>query len=264
MTKLTDERIATLVDRGGSHHEKPAQVARQLRPAAALVRRPRSIPLHHPHHFHHDPWVDPQPCGHEAIDPFERLPPLDAADPAGMDHQAERAGDIAAKHPRHATGDGVIHRQQVPLAGKDLGLPLAKPGLEGFLAGHATHTLIPDAYPWVSMWPGEFDKDHEYQLAMEIRGRGAKRQLEALEALMGHALSRPELAKRIQGKGAPAVVTKTIRALDQKGLVRLGLMPDLKTQRIELSSLGARALLVSQQMLPDSYRHAVTRRGVEA
>lgn len=112
------------------------------------------------------------------------------------------------------------------------------------------------------MWPDEFDEDHEYQLAMEIRGRGAKRQLEALEVLMGHALSRPELAREVQGAASPATVTKTIRALDRKGLVRLGLMPDLKTQRIELSALGARVLLVSQQMLPDAYRHATTRRGL--
>ena len=112
------------------------------------------------------------------------------------------------------------------------------------------------------MWPEEFDQDHEYQLAMEIRGRGARRQLEALEALMGHALGRPELARRIQGQAAPATVTKAIRALDQKGLVRLGLMPDLKTQRIELSALGARVLLVSQQMLPDAYRHEATQRGL--
>jgi hypothetical protein len=122
--------------------------------------------------------------------------------------------------------------------------------------------LIVGTYPWVTMWPEEFDQDHEYQLAMEIRGRGARRQLEALEALMGHALSRPELAKRIQGTAAPATVTKTIRALDQKGLVRLGLMPDLKTQRIELSALGARVLLVSQQILPDAYRQETTQRGL--
>lgn len=123
-------------------------------------------------------------------------------------------------------------------------------------------TFMADAYPWVTMWPEEFDRDHEYQLAMEIRGRGARRQLEALEALMGHALSRSELAKKIQGTAAPATVTKAIRALDQKGLVRLGLMPDLKTQRIELSALGARVLLVSQQMLPDAYRHETTQRGL--
>lgn len=123
-------------------------------------------------------------------------------------------------------------------------------------------TFIRIAYPWVTMWPGEFDQDHEYQLAMEIRGRGARRQLEALEALMGHALSRPELARRIQGDASPATVTKTIRALDQKGLVRLGLMPDLKTQRIELSALGARVLLVSQQILPDAYRRETTKRGL--
>lgn len=49
------------------------------------------------------------------------------------------------------------------------------------------------------MWPSDFEVNHEYQLALEIRGRGAKRQLEALVALMGHPLSRPELAKRIQG-----------------------------------------------------------------
>lgn len=110
------------------------------------------------------------------------------------------------------------------------------------------------------MWPDQYPADHEYQLALEIRGRGAARQLEALVALMGHALSRPELAKRIQGAGSPATVTKTIRALDSKGLVRLGLMPDLKTQRIELSALGARVILVSQQLLPDAYRVAVTHR----
>lgn len=112
------------------------------------------------------------------------------------------------------------------------------------------------------MWPDELDDDHEYQLAMEIRGRNAKRQLAALEALMGHALSRPELAERIQGDASPATVTKAIRALDKKGLVRLGLMPDLKTQRIELSNLGARVLLVSQQMLPDAYRQETTTRGM--
>lgn len=112
------------------------------------------------------------------------------------------------------------------------------------------------------MWPTDFADDHDYQLAMEIRGRGARRQLEALQALMGHALSRPELAKRIQGDASAATVTKTIRALDQKGLVRVGLMPDLKTQRIELSALGARVLLVSQQILPDAYRQEVTRRGL--
>lgn len=81
---------------------------------------------------------------------------------------------------------------------------------------------------------------------------------------MGHALSRPELAKRIQGEGSPATVTKTIQALDAKGLVRLGLMEDLKTQRIELSALGARVLLVSQQLLPDAYRMEVTERAVAA
>jgi len=112
------------------------------------------------------------------------------------------------------------------------------------------------------MWPNEPASNHEYQLALEIRGRGAVRQLEALTALMGHALSRPELAKRIQGTGSPATVTKAIRALDNKGLVRLGLMPDLKTQRIELSALGARVLLVSQQLLPDAYRAASTHRAL--
>ena len=112
------------------------------------------------------------------------------------------------------------------------------------------------------MWPTDFDDDHEYQLAMEIRGRGAHRQLEALAALMGHALSRPQLAKRIQGSASAATVTKTLRALDQKGLVRLGLMPDLKTQSVELSALGARVLLVSQQILPDAYRREVTKRGL--
>ncbi len=112
------------------------------------------------------------------------------------------------------------------------------------------------------MWPNEYDSNHEYQLALEIRGRGATRQLKALVALMGHALSRPELAKRIQGKGSPATVTKTIRGLDNKGLVRLGLMADLKTQRIELSALGARVLLVSQQLLPDAYRLEVTHRAM--
>lgn len=118
------------------------------------------------------------------------------------------------------------------------------------------------SYPWVTMWPTDFGDDHEYDLAMEIRGRGARRQLEALEALMGHALSRPQLAKRIQGNASPATVTKTVRALDQKGLIRIGLMPDLKTQRIELSALGARVLLISQQILPDVYRQEVTKRGL--
>lgn len=112
------------------------------------------------------------------------------------------------------------------------------------------------------MWPDEWPGDHEYHLALEIRGRGAKRQLDALEALMGHPLSRPDLAKRIQKGGSPATVTKTLRALYAKGLVRMGLMPDLKTQRIELSALGARVLLVSQQMLPDAYRQEVTARGL--
>lgn len=112
------------------------------------------------------------------------------------------------------------------------------------------------------MWPEEFDPNHEYQLALEIRGRGAQRQLEALTALMGHALSRTELAHAIQGDGAAATVTKTIRALDAKGLIRIGLMPDLKTPRIELSALGARVLLVSQQLLPDAYREEATRRGL--
>lgn len=121
-------------------------------------------------------------------------------------------------------------------------------------------TLKTMVYPWVTVWPNEFPADHEYQLALQIRGRGATRQLGALVALMGHALSRPELARRIQGSGSPATVTKAIRALDSKGLVRLGLMPDLKTQRIELSALGARVLLVSQQLLPDAYREAVTHR----
>jgi hypothetical protein len=112
------------------------------------------------------------------------------------------------------------------------------------------------------MWLNAAESNLEYQLAMAIRGRGAGRQLEALVALMGHALSRPELAKRIQGKGSPATVTKAVRALDAKGLVRLGLMPDLKTQRIELSALGARVLLVSQQLLPDAYREQATHRGL--
>lgn len=129
------------------------------------------------------------------------------------------------------------------------------------MEGAERDILIKKTYPWVTMWPDGFDDDHEYQLALAIRGRGAQRQLEALEALMGHALSRPELAKRIQGDGSPATVTKAIQALDRKGLVRLGLMPDLKTQRIELSALGARVLLVSQQMLPDAYRQEVTARG---
>ncbi|MHB8633053.1 MAG: hypothetical protein ACYDBQ_03670 [Thermoplasmatota archaeon] len=112
------------------------------------------------------------------------------------------------------------------------------------------------------MWPGEQGPNHEYQLALEIRGRRAARQLEALVALMGHALSRPQLAKRIQGAGSPATVTKAIRALDNKGLVHLGLMPDLKTQRVELSALGARVLLVSQQLLPDAYRAESTHRAL--
>lgn len=100
------------------------------------------------------------------------------------------------------------------------------------------------------MWPEELDEDHEYRLASAILGRRAKRQLGALEALMGHPLTHAELARRIQGEGSRATVTNTVKALRDKGLVRTGLKPDLETPVYELTRLGARVLLVAHEQLP--------------
>lgn len=104
------------------------------------------------------------------------------------------------------------------------------------------------------MWPEEFGENHEYQLASGILGRQAKRQLHALEALMGHPMTHAELAKAIQGSGSRATVTNAVNALREKGLIRTGLLPDFKTTTYELTRLGARVLLVAHEQVP--YRQA--------
>ena len=112
------------------------------------------------------------------------------------------------------------------------------------------------------MWPNEFEADHEYRLAAALLGRQSARQLAALEALMGHPLTHAELASRIQGKGSRAVVTNAVKALRGKGLVRSGLMPDLKTPVYELTHLGARVLLVAHEQLPHRLTYDAFARGM--
>lgn len=112
------------------------------------------------------------------------------------------------------------------------------------------------------MWPDELQEDHEYQLASGILGRQSRRQLEALEALMGHPLTHAELAKEIQGTGSRATVTNTVKALRGKGLVRTGLKPDLKTTTYELTRLGARALLIAHEQMPHRRTFEAFERGL--
>lgn len=112
------------------------------------------------------------------------------------------------------------------------------------------------------MWPEELSDDHEYMLASAILAREAKRQFEALEALMGHPLTHAELAKKIQKDGSRATVTNTVKALRAKGLIRTGLKPDLKTQVYELTRLGARVLLVAHEQLPHRRTFESFRRGL--
>ncbi|MFO1534829.1 MAG: hypothetical protein ABR586_04125 [Thermoplasmatota archaeon] len=71
---------------------------------------------------------------------------------------------------------------------------------------------------------------------------------------MCHPLTHTELASTSQGPGSRATVTNTVKALRQKGLIRAGLLPDLKTATYELTRLGARVLLVAHEQIP--YRQA--------
>lgn len=112
------------------------------------------------------------------------------------------------------------------------------------------------------MWPDELEGDHEYTLASAILGRRARRQLEALEALMGKPLTHAELAKRIQGKGSRATVTNAVKALRSKGLVATGLLPDLKTPTYSLTRLGARVLLVAHEQMPHRRTFEAFERGL--
>lgn len=100
------------------------------------------------------------------------------------------------------------------------------------------------------MWPEDLGEDHEYQLASSMLGRQSKRQLAALEALVGHPLTHAELAVEIQGEGSRATVTNAVKALREKGLIRSGLQADLKTVVYELTRLGGRVLLVAHEQLP--------------
>ncbi len=112
------------------------------------------------------------------------------------------------------------------------------------------------------MWPDELTDDHEYRLASAILGRQARRQLAALEALMGHPLTHAELAKHIQGTGSRATVTNTAKALRDKGLIRTGLKPDLKTTTYELTRLGARVLLIAHEQMPHRQTFEAFARGL--
>lgn len=112
------------------------------------------------------------------------------------------------------------------------------------------------------MWPDELETDHEYRLASQILGRGARRQLLALEALMGCPLSHAELAQAIQGDGSRATVTNAAKALRRKGLVRTGLKPDLETTTYELTRLGSRVLLLAHEQMPHRRTFETFRRGL--
>lgn len=112
------------------------------------------------------------------------------------------------------------------------------------------------------MWPEELEEDHEYQLASAILGRGARRQLQALEALMGNPLTHAELARKIQGKGSRATVTNAVKALRKKGLIRTGLARDLKTPTYELTRLGGRVLLTAHEQMPHRRTFEAFERGL--
>ena len=112
------------------------------------------------------------------------------------------------------------------------------------------------------MWPVDFEDDHEYLMASAILGRGAQRQLAALEALMGRPLTHAELASRIQGKGSRATVTNAVKALRGKGLIRIGLAQDLETEVYELTRLGARVLLIAHEQLPHRRTFEAFKRGM--
>lgn len=112
------------------------------------------------------------------------------------------------------------------------------------------------------MWPDELGDDHEYKLASGMLGRQSKRQLAALEALVGHPLTHAELARQIQGEGSRATVTNAVRSLRRKGLVRTGLKPDLETATYELTRLGARVLLVAHEQLPHRRTFEAFERGL--
>jgi hypothetical protein len=100
------------------------------------------------------------------------------------------------------------------------------------------------------MWPEDLEESHEDQLASGVLGRRAKGQLHALKALIGHPMTHAELARAIQGSGSRATVANTVNALRQKGLIRTGLLPDLKTATYELTRLGTRVLLVAHEQNP--------------
>ena len=112
------------------------------------------------------------------------------------------------------------------------------------------------------MWPDELDDDHEYRLASGILGRRSRRQLAAMEALMGRPLTHAELAKRIQGKGSRATVTNAVTVLRRKGLIRTGLANDLKTVTYELTRLGARVVLVAHEQMPHRRTYEAFERGL--
>lgn len=99
-------------------------------------------------------------------------------------------------------------------------------------------------------------------LASGILGRSARRQLAALEALMGHPLTHAQLAAKIQGEGSRATVTNAVKALRSKGLIRTGLAGDLKTTTYELTRLGARVVLVAHEQLPHRLTFDAFQRGL--
>lgn len=107
------------------------------------------------------------------------------------------------------------------------------------------------------------ERDAEYALAIHLLGQAARTQLEILEALMGEPKTFSELRPILRGRNNN-VLTKSLRALREQGLIQAGLRQDLKTKTYRLTSLGKLVILRSREMLPHHESIEAYRRGLRA
>jgi DNA-binding HxlR family transcriptional regulator len=107
------------------------------------------------------------------------------------------------------------------------------------------------------------EPDVEYALAVQLLAQPARTQLAVLEALMGEPKTFTALKPVLEGRNNN-VLTKALKSLREKGLIRKGLEEDLRTDTYRLTSLGKLVILRSHEMLPHHQSIEAYRRGVAA
>jgi DNA-binding HxlR family transcriptional regulator len=107
------------------------------------------------------------------------------------------------------------------------------------------------------------DKDVEYRHAVDLVSQSARTQLDILEALMGEPSTYTGLKEVLRGRNHN-VLTKALRSLRDKGLIRHGLAADLESPVYALSELGKLVLLRSHEILPHRQSIEAYERGVRA